>query len=250
MAGDPQPQRAAFFPETADIETSSDAYARRFSGSAGEWFLDVQQRLTLELMDGVTANTIVDVGGGHGQLAFPLCARGHSVTVVGSADSCRHRIEPLTAAGTCTFVVGNVIDLPFENQSFDTAISFRLVTHCTQWPILINELCRVARHAVIVDYPTSQSLNCIAPALFGAKKKIETDTRHWALFRHREIADVFAQNGFRITGMRKQFFLPMVMHRVLKSRRISAFKEGIARSLGLTHRWGSPVILRAERGVA
>jgi 2-polyprenyl-3-methyl-5-hydroxy-6-metoxy-1,4-benzoquinol methylase len=154
------------------------------------------------------------------------------------------------ADGTCSFTVGNVIDLPFDDESFDTAISFRLVTHCTQWPVLIRELCRVARHAVIVDYPTSQSVNCIAPALFGAKKRVEADTRHWALFRHREINATFKQNGFRVTGVRKQFFLPMVMHRMLKSRGISAFKEGIARSLGLTRLWGSPVIVRAERGAS
>jgi hypothetical protein len=29
------------FPETADIETSSDDYARRFAGKIGAWFLHV-----------------------------------------------------------------------------------------------------------------------------------------------------------------------------------------------------------------
>lgn len=247
MPEEAQTPNAAPYPETADIETSSYAYARRFAGSAGAWFLDVQETLTLELLDGVATETVLDVGGGHGQLAIPLCEKGHAVTVLGSAESCRHRIESVVADGRCRFVVGNVIELPFEDRSFDTVISFRLVTHCTRWQELLKELCRVARHAVVVDYPTSQSLNCIAPALFGAKKKIESDTRHWALFRHREIESAFADNGFTVTGTRKQFFLPMVLHRVLKSRGISAFKEGIARGLGLTRLWGSPVILRAER---
>ena len=30
------------FPETADVETSSDDYARRFAGPVGEWFLERQ----------------------------------------------------------------------------------------------------------------------------------------------------------------------------------------------------------------
>lgn len=36
--------------EAADIETSSDDYARRFSGGVGRWFLETQTRLTLKLL--------------------------------------------------------------------------------------------------------------------------------------------------------------------------------------------------------
>jgi len=42
---------------------------------------------------------------------------------------------------------------------------------------------------VIVDYPCSQSLNRISPALFTAKKRLEGNTRPWTLFRHSQIAD-------------------------------------------------------------
>ena len=36
--------------EDADVESSSDAYARRFSGGVGEWFLAVQRDATLDLV--------------------------------------------------------------------------------------------------------------------------------------------------------------------------------------------------------
>ena len=88
-------------------------------------------------------------------------------------------------SGACEFVVGNVLALPFPDKSFDVVLCFRLLTHCERWPELVRELCRVARCAVIVDYPTGQSLNAIAPALFGAKQKYERNTRHWMLFRAR-----------------------------------------------------------------
>ena len=118
------------------------------------------------------------------------------------------------------------------------------MTHCERWPELVRELSRVARQCVIVDYPTGQSLNAIAPALFGAKKKFEKNTRTWALFRHRQIRDEFTKNGFVLAEAKKQFFLPMVMHRMLKSRKLSAFMEAVCRGLGLTQLWGSPVIVR------
>src|SRR6185503_17765426 len=80
-------------PEDADVVTSSDAYARRFAGPVGAWFLDVQARITLELVRPWPRASVLDVGGGHGQLLGPLLDAGHDVTVYGSAESCRERIE-------------------------------------------------------------------------------------------------------------------------------------------------------------
>jgi ubiquinone/menaquinone biosynthesis C-methylase UbiE len=235
------------FPETADIETSSDEYAGRFAGAAGQWMLDVQERITLDLLKPVGATTVLDVGGGHGQITHPLVRDGYKVTVLGSALSCEHRIRDLVQDKKCEFVVGNVIALPFPDQSFDAVVSFRLVTHCSQWPVLVKELCRVARKAVIVDYPTSQSVNAIAPWLFEAKKKVETNTRTWTLFKHGQVTDAFAAANYRIEARRGQFFFPMVVHRMLKSRGLSSAMEGVTRAVGLNNLAGSPVIVRAVR---
>ena len=238
------------FPETADIHTSSDEYAARFSGAAGAWMLDVQEQITRLLLRGFEGASVLDVGGGHGQLAIPLCREGWPATVLGSDESCRHRIQSIVDSGACRFVVGDVIALPFPDKSFDVVLCFRLLTHCARWPELVRELCRVARRAVIVDYPTGQSLNAVAPALFGAKKKFEKNTRTWALFRHAQVIEEFAKNGYAPAATGKQFFLPMVLHRMLQNRAASAALEAICRALGLTRLWGSPVIVRMEPSAA
>ncbi len=234
------------FPETADIHTSSDEYAARFSGAAGEWMLGVQEKIVRRMMRGFDGASVLDVGGGHGQLAIPLCREGWRVTVLGSDESCRHRIQSVVDSGQCAFAVGDVIALPFPDKSFDLVLCFRLLTHCGRWPELVRELCRVSRLGVVVDYPTGQSLNAVAPALFGAKKKFEKNTRLWALFRHRQVIAEFAKNGFAPTATKKQFFLPMVLHRMLNIRALSTALEGVCRALGLTRLWGSPVIVRME----
>ncbi len=239
-----EPQAVPPYPETADIETSNDDYATRFTGVSGQWLLEVQERLTLPLIDRAQGIRVLDVGGGHGQLAIPLCREGYEVTVLSSDDSCRKRIAEIVDSGACTFVTGSVIQLPFEDNSFDTVISFRMLTHCERWSELVTELCRVAKHAVIVDYPTSQSLNAIAPLFFEAKKKVEVNTRTWKLFKHHEVLDAFSAEGFRKNKRRGQFFLPMVLHRMLKCKPISTFAEGICKMLGFTALWGSPVIIR------
>jgi len=81
------------FPETADIETATADYASRFKGVAGEFFLDRQFEITLNLLEDFPKARILDVGGGHAQLAEPLVQKGFDVTVTGSADSCRTRLD-------------------------------------------------------------------------------------------------------------------------------------------------------------
>ena len=154
------------FPETADIETSSDDYATRFAGATGAWMLEVQERIATALLEKHPARTVLDVGGGHGQLAVPLCRAGYAVTVLGSAERCRRRVAAVVDDGACTFTVGNVIDLPFADRSFDAVLCFRLLTHCTQWPRLVAELCRVTRGPVA--RAAKSAVRSIGSAIRGA----------------------------------------------------------------------------------
>jgi len=230
--------------ETADRETSSDGYAARFAGPVGEWMLGVQESVALSWIRESAPASILDVGGGHGQLAIPLARAGFPVTVLGSNPACAKRIEKEVQANKIKFLTGNVIALPFPDKSFDVVISVRLLPHCIRWPELVKELCRVAQKSVIVDYPVESKL---ASVLFSVKKKLEGNTRSWLSFRHEVLRAEFEKNGYKLKHRTGQFFLPMVLHRTLKCRKLSRFLEGICRSLGLTRRWGSPVLMEMGR---
>ena len=233
--------------EPADIETASEGYAARFSGSIGRWMLKRQSDIVLDLLAAQQDDSILDVGGGHAQLARPLVEAGYAVTVHGSAPECSANIQDLVERDACRFVCSPMLQLPCENQSVDTVLCFRLLTHCDEWPALVSELCRVSRRSVIIDYPTSQSLNAFSGGLFSAKKKLEGNTRTWRLFNRQELTAAFETHGFFCRDERRQFFLPMVLHRMLRCPAISAFLEGICRCLGLTRLWGSPVIAEFRR---
>ena len=234
--------------EDADVETSSEDYARRFAGAVGAWFLDVQARTTLSLLSRWPGARVLDVGGGHAQTAGPLAQAGHDVTVVGSSEACQERLQPLIREGRVAFRAADLLHLPWETGAFDVCLALRLLPHVVRWPGLIEELCRVARCAVVVDYPTRRSANALAEAFFGLKKGVEGNTRPYTVFREQQIRDAFASQGFRATGRRPQFFFPMVVHRALGRAPVSRALEGAASALGLVRALGSPVILRAERG--
>lgn len=231
------------YSETADIETSSESYATRFAGEVGQWFLEVQEQITLSLLDRQSIHTILDVGGGHGQLARPLTRQGFDVTVVGSDTSCAARTSDLQSSGRFKFQTGDVINLPFPDDSFDTVISFRLLPHCTQWQKLISELCRVARKQVIIDYPPLFSSNLLYKILFPLKLALEGNTRTYTIFSDKEVMNEFRRGSFVEHKRIPEFFLPMVAHRKLKNRKISSSLEAMFRGLGLTSIFGSPTIL-------
>ena len=234
--------------ETPDLETSTDSYALRFAGPTGQWFLEVQARTTLEMLSRHPGASLLDVGGGHGQIAGPLASKGYSVTVLGSELICRSRIGHLIDTGTCRFTASDLQRLPFPDRSFDVVASYRTLAHLRTWNKLLTEMARVARAAIILDFPASRSLNSLTPQFFGLKKRIEGNTRPYSVIRETDLVAAAAELGFQLADRFPEFLLPMVAHRALDRQNLSKSTEHILRQLGLTAWFGSPVIVKFTRG--
>lgn len=237
--------------EIADVETSSEDYATRFAGPVGRYFLQVQEEIALRLLAPWPAARILDVGGGHAQLAPLLVKRGHQVTVAGSREVCRARLDRALPAGSFEFQACDLLRLPYADRSFDIVIAFRLLAHVPRWRELVGELCRVADRAVVVDYSDARSFNALYGPLFHWKKSMEGNTRTFITFRVGEVAAELSRHGFGQPDEVRQFFVPMVVHRALGKALGTAgpsrFLEAASGVLGLRQTLGSPVILRAQR---
>lgn len=234
--------------EDADLETASEDYARRFAGPVGRWFLEVQARSTVELLRGLPpGSSILDVGGGHGQIAPALVDAGHTVTIVGSSAACGAHLESRMPKAGYRFEVGDLRTLPYPDRAFAAVTCFRLLPHSMDWRHLMSELCRVARLAVVADYPSARSVNQFANRFFSFKRKVERNTRPFELFNPRDIEREFTRHGFDVRAERPQFLLPMVLYRMAGSDRLARIAERPGRWLGLTRYFGSPVVVRADR---
>ena len=234
--------------EDADLETSSEDYARRFAGPVGRWFLEVQSRSTLELLRGLPPGSrVLDVGGGHAQIAPALVDAGHTVTIVGSSEACGAHLQTRMPKAGYRFEVGDLRALPYPDRAFAAVTCFRLLPHSVDWHRLIGELCRVADLAVVADYPSTRSVNQFANRFFAFKRKVERNTRPFELFNPHEIEHEFDRRGFSVRAERPQFLLPMVLYRMAGSRRLARVAERPGRWLGLTRYFGSPVVVRADR---
>lgn len=230
-----------------DVETSSEGYAGRFAGEVGAWFLEAQARITVDLLARWPRARVLDVGGGHAQLAGPLADAGYDVTVYGSSPACAARLRPWLDGGGVRFLLGGLDRLAVDDRAFDVVVSYRLLAHVERWRELVGELCRAARTAVLVDYPTRRSLNAAARPLFEAKRGVEGNTRPFAVFADGDVREAFAAASFTTTGREPEFVLPMALHRAVGRVALSRAAERAASWLGLRKAVGSPVILRAER---
>lgn len=228
--------------EYADVETSSAEYARRFAGPAGDWFLQKQAEILSGCLNGIQAERILDVAGGHGQTARALRNKKAEFIVLGSKQECSQQILDLLASGECKFVQGDVEHLSFEDKSFDVVVCLRYLSHTDNWAGVIAELCRVARKAVIVDFPPRRSFNILFPWLYKFKKGFEGNTRPYLSFDEAQIRNEFSKHTFRPAKRTAQFFFPMVLHRMLNNPRISRLLEFFPRVTGLTYLFGSPII--------
>lgn len=238
---------------TPDVETASDAYARRFDGPVGRFFLETQSGCVGRLIgpDCRRGMRVLEVGGGHGQLTRLLLEAGFTVTVQGSTAECRHRLQPLLDEfpDRLTFVGSCLWRLPFADRAFDLVIGIRLLAHVERWRDLLAEMARVSRRQVIVGYSPASSFNLLAPLFYWAKLVVEGNTRPYACYDTGSLIHCMSALGFGDVAVEKQFVLPMAMHRGLRLRPLSQIAEAVCRRLGLTRLFGAPALLSVKRAV-
>lgn|GEM_PF-6959978 len=235
--------------DRGDIESATDRYARRFSGEVGRYFLDTQAQITLQLAEELIQQPgeILDIGGGHAQISPHFYKKGWAVSLFASEEACRKRMDRILGSENFRFATGNLLKLPYPDNSFDVVTAFRLVTHETEWEELLEEAVRVSRGVVIVDYPDIRSFNALSRLLFLVKKAVEKDTREFALFNRRKIAGGFSKANASPVGWRPQFFFPMALYRMVGSGWLATRIEGVCRAVGLTRLFGSPVIVAVRK---
>ena len=232
----------------ADAANAQSFDARRFGGPIGDLVAAGQADVLASMLGPVQGRRIIDVGTGTGRGAFLLAAAGAEVTGIDASaqmlDIAKQRAAETHAP--VTFEIGDAHEIGFPDRSFEIATSLRVLMHTPLWKQCIGELCRVASHAVVIDYPSAAStavVESIAPQLLH---RFALSSARYRVVCDGQIRRVFEAHGFRITSIHRQFILPIALHKAVGSRRFTETSERWLASLGLL-RFGSPVTVYAER---
>jgi ubiquinone/menaquinone biosynthesis C-methylase UbiE len=234
----------------ADAANAQSFDARRFGGPIGDLVAKGQADVLADMLGPVNDRRIIDVGTGTGRGALLLAGAGAHVIGIDAS-------EPMLAIARqraresnlhVGFQIGDAHDIQFGNRSFEIAVSLRVLMHTPRWRQCIAELCRVASHAVVLDYPSATSTALFQAAVRRVLHPIGMASEPYRVFFDREISQELERNGFRIASVHRQFVLPIAVHKAIGSRRFTeASEQGLAR-VGLLQVFGSPVTVYAERG--
>lgn len=223
--------------------------ADRFGGPFGRYLEDAEVVLFTGLLDR-TSTRILDAGAGTGKLALALMERRAEVTasdfslpMLGVA-----RAKAAAQGLPARFVAADLQSLAFADRSFDCAVCSRVLMHVGRWHVGVRELCRVARAAVILDFPARASF----AGLDALWKQLRAGSQHgprqaYRTFTVREVSRELERHGFTVVRVVRSFVLPVQLHRWLNRPRLSRAVEAVGRMLGFTALLGSPVTVKAVR---
>jgi 2-polyprenyl-3-methyl-5-hydroxy-6-metoxy-1,4-benzoquinol methylase len=233
----------------ADAGVAGGFDALRFGGPNGELLADTQDRVIAGFLGPLSGLQVLDVGTGTGRAAIGLAKRGARVTGVDASyemlDVAKARAS--AAGADIRFEAGDAHALPFADRSFDAAVSLRVLMHTPGWSQALGELCRVSRTRVVFDYPSARSLAALQAGARRARAALGMKTEAYRVFRPGRIRAALDANGFRVTGVHRQFVLPIAVHKAVGSRRFTETSERVLAAVGLNAAFGSPITIVAER---
>jgi hypothetical protein len=155
----------------------------------------------------------------------------------------RAREQALTVA----FGRADAQALPIASRSVDAAVCLRLLMHVVDWRRAVAELCRVARSRVVVDFPAAGSVAALESAARRMKAALGGKTEAYRVMRLADVRAAFAEHGFRVVDIKRQFVLPIALHKKVGRLGLTRGVEGALASIGMLRAFGSPVTVVAER---
>jgi SAM-dependent methyltransferase len=233
----------------ADPATADTFDDRRFGGPIGDLVATSQADVLTAFVGRLRGQRVLDVGTGTGRAALVLARGGATLTGVDASDAMLAVARQRAAADglDVRFQAGDVHALDFADRGFDAVVCLRVLMHTPDWQRAVCELCRVADRLVIVDYPSATSVAWIESLTRRALHAGGVKTEPYRVFGRGAIAGAFAQCGFRVRAVHRQFVLPIALHKAIGSRRFTVAVERLLERAGLLAIFGSPVTVAAER---
>jgi ubiquinone/menaquinone biosynthesis C-methylase UbiE len=124
-----------------------------------EIYDDTREKLSPRELGALTnelqGSTTLEIAVGTGRLAKPLQDLGIEIS---GLDVSSRMLSRAKAKGTASLARGEVTHLPFKDQAFDNVLAVHFLHLVPDWPKLLTEVARVARHGLVsIDTRTTSN---------------------------------------------------------------------------------------------
>jgi SAM-dependent methyltransferase len=205
--------------QTAEVVHEYDQM--RFADRGGALLRRLQEQAFLKalpIQPGPTSR-VLDVGCGTGRFLETLAPSG--CRLVGLDASLSMIATARQRVPSAELVLGDALEIPFEDDAFDLAYTVWVINHMTQYADVVTEMCRVSRSVLIV-VPSRRSLFSLTPLFkrLGGPRLFKKESA-MGLSRHAEppfsmnfaasqITDVLRAHGFLHISVQRSVLLPLI----------------------------------------
>jgi SAM-dependent methyltransferase len=190
-------------PRFCDYEGSD--YRTAFWQGQGREYEDLAERIALRKLLPAAGERLIDIGGGFGRLV-DLYAGFKEIVLL---DYSRTQLLDARARLTderITYVAANLYQLPFAQQSFDTAVMVRVLHHLSDVPTALEAIHGMLRPGTtfILEYANKRHLKAILRYLLRRQQENPFDYEPWEFvklnfnFHPAYVEDRLEAVGFRI----------------------------------------------------
>ena len=219
----------------------------RFGGPIGKLIKEAQEKAVFTKLPDVKDWKVIDVGAGTGRFTIPFLQRGARVTACDASAQMLEVLKEKAGNADLSVFVTDAHHLNFPDRSFDCAISFRMLLHVISSKQALAELCRVSNDWIVFDVPPAHGFLLLAPIVHAIRRLFSRTYQSYRIFSLGALKDNLHVNGFEITSMDFGFFLPIIVHRMIKSPGFTKTMESFFSRVRLTSLAGSPVTIFARR---
>lgn len=192
---------------------------------------------------------VLEVGCGTGMILkeiAPVAARAVGL------DISRGMLAHARARGL-DVVEGSATDLPFEDESFDTVYSFKVLAHVEAIERAMSEVARVLRPGgrAALEFYNTRSLRYVIKRLKKPHAISERTTDDQVYTRYDNLRDVegYLPPSLRVDGVRGiRVFTPFAQaHKVPVLGAVLGYAEAVARDLPLTRQLGGFMVVMVHK---
>lgn len=145
----------------------------------------------LRFVEKYAGNTVLDVGCSTGSYVYYLIDKGYKAY---GCDILLHKEWKGNLRKH--FKIGDIVDLPYEDNSFETVIAFEVLEHIEYIDDALEGLGKISKKNIIISVP-----NCLQPEVFKASGLAFhhwTDRTHKQFFTKELLVQALKRNGFKI----------------------------------------------------